>query len=173
MMSQTWSRIAPPSVNTHPNDCRFNASPVNYLVLIDCVHILPNLFERVFVPRAVHDELLAAGAPDQVKNWIANAPDWFKVQQVGTVEQTLNRLGEGEREAITLAQSLGATLLLIDESAGRRAALERGLRVAGTVGVLELAAAHGLCDPAEVVRRLQQTNFRVSPRLLQRLLRLR
>lgn len=150
-----------------------DASPVNYLVLIDCVHILPNLFERVFVPRAVHDELLAAGAPDQVKNWIANAPDWFKVQQVGTVEQTLNRLGEGEREAITLAQSLGATLLLIDESAGRRAALERGLRVAGTVGVLELAAAHGLCDPAEVVRRLRQTNFRVSPRLLQRLLRLR
>jgi predicted nucleic acid-binding protein len=150
-----------------------DTSPINYLVLIDCVHILPDLFERVLVPHAVRDELRAAGAPDKVENWTANPPDWFEVQQAGAVDPSLNRLGEGEREAISLAQSTGASLILIDEIEGRRAALERGLKVAGTVGVLELAAARGLIDPAETVKRLRQTNFRISPPLLQRLLRRR
>src|SRR2546423_1712363 len=113
-----------------------DTSPINYLVLIDSVHILPDLFEQIVVPQAVRDELLAAGAPDKVKNWIANAPDWFEVQQVGAADSSLNRLGEGEREAITLAQSLGASFILIDEIEGRRAALQRGLKVAGTIGVL-------------------------------------
>ncbi|PYS47603.1 MAG: DUF3368 domain-containing protein [Acidobacteria bacterium] len=150
-----------------------DTGPINYLVLIDSIHILPDLFERIVVPQAVRNELLAAGAPDKVKNWIANTPDWFEVQQSGAVDSSLNRLGEGEREAITLAQSLGASLLLIDAIEGRRAALERGLKVAGTVGVLELAATSGLIDPTEAIKRLRATNFRISPRLLQRLTRRR
>ena len=150
-----------------------DTGPINYLVLIDCAHVLPDLFERVVVPQAVRDELLAAGAPDKVKNWTANPPAWFEVQQAGAVEPSLNRLGGGEREAITLAQRTGASLILMDEIEGRRAALERGHKVAGTVGVLELAAARGLIDPAETVERLRQTNFRVSPRLLQTILRRR
>ena len=92
-----------------------DTSPINYLVLIDCVHLLPDLFERVIVPQAVRDELLAAGAPDKVKNWITNPPVWFEVQQVSAVDPSLNRLGGGEREAITLAQGISAHLILIDE----------------------------------------------------------
>ncbi len=76
-----------------------DTSPINYLVLIDCVHVLPDLFERVVVPQAVRDELLAVGAPDKVKDWAANPPAWFEIQQVGAVDPLLNRLGEGEREA--------------------------------------------------------------------------
>lgn len=147
-----------------------DTSPINYLVLIDSIHILPSLFERVVVPQAVRDELLAAGAPDKVKNWIANPPVWFEVQQAGVVDSSLNRLGEGEREAITLAQSLGASLILIDEIEGRRVALQRGLKVAGTIGFLELAATRDLINSTETVKRLRQTNFRISPHLLQRLL---
>ena len=34
-----------------------DTSPLNYLVLIDLQHILPDLFERILIPAAVRDEL--------------------------------------------------------------------------------------------------------------------
>ena len=34
-----------------------DTSPLNYLVLIDCVELLPGLYGRVIVPQAVFDEL--------------------------------------------------------------------------------------------------------------------
>jgi predicted nucleic acid-binding protein len=40
-----------------------NASPVNYLILIELEHLLPSLFGAVFVPTAVRQELEASGAP--------------------------------------------------------------------------------------------------------------
>ncbi|OLE50897.1 MAG: hypothetical protein AUG51_25690 [Acidobacteria bacterium 13_1_20CM_3_53_8] len=64
-----------------------DTSPINYLVLIDSVHILPDLFEQIVVPQAVRDELLAAGAPDKVKNWITNP-------QANDVAQTDAESGE-------------------------------------------------------------------------------
>ena len=67
-----------------------NTSPVNYLVLIDLQDVLPALFGRVLVPNAVLQELRSPAAPPQVKNW----------------------LDAGEREAIALAQSAGASLVL-------------------------------------------------------------
>jgi predicted nucleic acid-binding protein len=34
-----------------------DTGPLNYLVLIDAIDLLPRLFDRVFVPLAVRDEL--------------------------------------------------------------------------------------------------------------------
>ena len=34
-----------------------DTSPLNYLVLIDLQHILPELFERILIPAAVREEL--------------------------------------------------------------------------------------------------------------------
>jgi predicted nucleic acid-binding protein len=46
-------------------------------------------------------------------------------------------LHKGEVEAISLAQELGADWVLIDERKASREAEGRGLRVAGTLGILE------------------------------------
>ena len=43
-----------------------DTSPLNYLVLIDLQHILPELFERILIPSAVRDELQSAGAPEAI-----------------------------------------------------------------------------------------------------------
>ena len=59
-----------------------DAGPLHYLVLIDCVDILPRLFQDVLVPFAVRDELIHPRAPKKVKDWILNAPTWLKVTQV-------------------------------------------------------------------------------------------
>ena len=53
-------------------------------------------------------------------------------------------LGAGESEAISLAQEIHANWLLLDERAGRRLAQALGLRVAGTLGLLNRAKEKGL-----------------------------
>lgn len=45
-------------------------------------------------------------------------------------------------------------------------ALRCGLRVAGTVGLLEAAAAHGLLDFAVSIQRLRQTSARLDDELI-------
>jgi predicted nucleic acid-binding protein len=79
---------------------------------------------------------------------------------------TLGQLDLGENEAIALATETHVELLLIDEQAGRQEAVRRGLKVAGTLAVLDEADAAGLVDFDEAVARLRQTDFRVSPVVL-------
>ncbi len=63
-----------------------------------------------------------------------------------------------------------ADLLLIDDRRGIRAARQQGLRVTGTLGVLDLAAGRGLVDFADAIRKLEGTSFRRPEALLQSLL---
>lgn len=78
-------------------------------------------------------------------------------------------LDAGEREVISLGLDVKADLVLLDEARGRRAAVEQGLAVAGTLGVLQRAARRGLVDLPDAIERLRRTSFRVSPRLLESL----
>ena len=51
-----------------------DTSPLNYLVLIGAIDVLPRLFEAVIVPDAVKAELLHARAPAAVRRWAAAPP---------------------------------------------------------------------------------------------------
>jgi predicted nucleic acid-binding protein len=56
------------------------------------------------------------------------------------------QLDRGEREAILLAQELGAGAFLTDDLEGREEAIHRGIAVTGTLGILERAALRALID---------------------------
>ena len=58
-----------------------NTSPLNYLILVEAVHLLPALFGSIIIPLAVHDELSDRLAPDPVRHWIMQKPDWLLVQE--------------------------------------------------------------------------------------------
>jgi predicted nucleic acid-binding protein len=148
-----------------------DTSPICYLLLIGHVDILPALFGGIAAPRAVRDELAHPGAAPSVRHWIASPPDWLAVR-TAPVEPApdLARLHMGEREAILLATSLSADLLLVDEKRARQAAQERGIAVTGLLGVLDMAAERGLLALPEAVESLRRTSFRVEPRLLKLLL---
>ena len=147
-----------------------DTSPINYLLLINQVDLLPRLFERIIIPEAVSEEMLASGSPLTVQKWIKNSPPWLEIQAVFTLDSSLSRLDLGEQAAITLAQTLPADLLLIDERLGRKEANERSIPIIGTLGILDEAARQGWIDLRETIAQLQQTNFRISPRLIQTLL---
>ena len=80
--------------------------------------------------------------------------------------ESIPGLDAGETAAIALAAEVQAGRLIIDEYRGRKAALERGLRVVGTVGVLELAAEMGFIDLKEAFERVKRTDFWISHTLL-------
>lgn len=79
-------------------------------------------------------------------------------------------LDPGEQDAIVLALHLNADLVLMDEREGVEEARRLGLTVTGTIGVLDRAAEGGLIELAPAITALRQTNFRVNPMLLDRLL---
>lgn len=143
-----------------------NTSPLNYLVLIDQIHLLPALYGRVFIPQSVYEELKAPETPEVVRSWIASPPQWLEIASEVAVDSKLSGLHQGERDAIALAQYLRADALIIDERRGRQEAETRGLIVIGTLGVLASARERGLVDLAKAIDRLRQTNFHASPKLL-------
>ncbi len=148
-----------------------DASPLCYLILISCVDVLPKLFGSVSIPQAVREELISADAPVVLQSWIAQPPAWLEIHSVSSeVAEELSNLHTGEREAIMLAERLKADLIVLDEKLARRIALKRGLRITGTLGLLDEAAARGLINLAAAAEQLRLTNFRASPRLLQVLL---
>jgi predicted nucleic acid-binding protein len=75
------------------------------------------------------------------------------VQDPTQLDPTL-KLGGGETAAIALAEELEADWVLMDERKGSRVAQGRGLRVAGTLTILEEAGAKGLLDFEETRDRL-------------------
>jgi predicted nucleic acid-binding protein len=147
-----------------------DTSPINYLLLINQIDLLPRLFQQIIIPDVVRDEMLDPDAPTVLQEWIANPPSWLTIQPVPVLDTTLNSLDPGEQAAITLAQTLPADLLIIDERLGRQIAEDRGIAIIGTLGILDDAADQGLINLAEVIAQLQQTNFRVSRRIIQALL---
>lgn len=57
-----------------------DASPLQYLVLIEHVDVLPSLFGTIGVPPAVLSELSHPVAPEAVRRWAVNKPDWLLIR---------------------------------------------------------------------------------------------
>jgi predicted nucleic acid-binding protein len=148
-----------------------DTSPINYLIEIGEVEVLPALYGRVLVPPSVCAELQRVRASERVRTWTAHPPHWLEVRAPNrSPDAELDRLDAGERDAILLAEELGADQLIIDEIRGRREAERRQLPFTGTLGVLAAAAENGLLDLRGAVDRLRRTNFHIAQDILDRLI---
>jgi|HubBroStandDraft_1064217.scaffolds.fasta_scaffold92670_2 predicted nucleic acid-binding protein len=149
-----------------------DTSPIRYLVEIGHIGALPKLFERIFIPSIVHDELRHPSAPLAVRQWANSPPAWLDVLPVIVSDDpALRPLDDGEKSALTLGMNLGADLILIDERKGAAVALKKGFEIAGTLGVLTRSAQRGLLDLANALERLKRTNFYYRQELFDDLLR--
>lgn len=102
----------------------------------DTLDLLSNIFEEIFIPQAVQDEL---DIKDDIVKYRINHFDKISLRAVSDIK-TLNRIkklniDKGEVEAITLALELDLKLI-IDERKGRRIAINQGLKVVGALGIL-------------------------------------
>jgi predicted nucleic acid-binding protein len=148
-----------------------DTSPLNYLILIEAEDLLPKLFGRVVIPNAVFEEMQDVGASASVRKWVQNLPKWIEIRQtVLTADASLDILDAGEREAIMLAQELAADLLLVDDKQARLAAVDLGIAITGTIGILDKAAREGLIDLKSAIEKIQKTSFRISDNLIEKLI---
>ena len=140
-----------------------DTSPLNYLILVGEVHLLPTLFETVLIPSAVGAELQHPAAPEAVRTFIKSPPNWLILKELSNPPHPeLAGLDRGESEAIQLAFEHGLKAVLIDDAKGRAKAMSMHLGVVGTVGILELGAKAGKVDLLSALNRLSVTNFRLS-----------
>ncbi len=148
-----------------------DTSPINYLVLLGHIEILPNIYGEVLIPQAVFDELQDSDAPAEVRAWLTAPPTWLRISSTAyPPDPLLDLLDRGEHDAILLAESVEADRLIIDDLEGRREAANRNLPVIGTLGILAEAARRNLLDLPQALAALQATNFHAAPALIKLLL---
>jgi predicted nucleic acid-binding protein len=140
-----------------------DTGPLVYMVSVGLSDYLPQLYNTVVIPPTVLAELKHENSP--LREWITIPPEWLKITQPSTLVSD-SSLDEGEREAISIALSLGADAILIDERVGREVARKLGLTVTGTLGVIIDGHRRKLFNGSEALDRLAKTNFYASQELL-------
>ena len=144
------------------------------LAIAGRVEILGALFEKLLIPQAVLEELqIEASRPGSFALSKAKEEGWLSTEDVPEdtdMTQLAELLDRGEAEAIVLAQSRDARLL-IDERKGRAVARRRGVGVIGTGGVLLLAKREHVIDQiAPILDELASHGYRLSDELRRELL---
>ncbi len=147
-----------------------NTTPLIALAWLEQLDLLPKLFGQVHIPQAVFDETRA-------KTGAVEIPEvsWLILDSVKNAHAILllsDQLDAGESEAIVLAQELEAGLLLMDERRGRRRAIQSGLTVTGTLGILMEARFRGMIETLRPsLEKLRLLPFRMSDELFEEVLR--
>jgi len=135
--------------------------------------LLSNLFEKIYIPDAVIQEVLKK--EDDIYEKITANP-LFEIKKVSDrhLLSILNGLLDyGESEAIALAKEM-QLILLIDEKKGRKIALNMGLEIIGLMGILTLNVKKAYLSNQEAITLLEQiktSGFRVSRALEEQFLR--
>jgi hypothetical protein len=151
-----------------------NTSPLLYLYRIGAILWFPKLFDEIWTPIAVKNELLAG------KSKGYDVPDpsdyaWLKIVNPKSMpsEWLALDLGAGEIAAMALALENQSHIILLDDGLARRTAQAAGLQVWGTLKVLLEAKSQGLVEKIEPsVTKLSEAGMWVSSEVKQRILAL-
>lgn len=143
-----------------------DTTPINYLILIGEIEILPALYGNVILPQAVLLELQNEVTPTPVRAWTDALPQWIEVRKAAAPYMRFG-LDAGESEALAIMEEIEANLLLVDDSKARLVAEHKGIEITGTLGVLARAAELGLLSLADAITKLRSTTFQASEALLQ------
>ena len=110
-----------------------DSSALISLAIVDKLDILEKLFSKVYVPRAVYNEISIEKKLESIK--LVN----YCKERVLDIESKVNfniSLGLGESEAIILYKEQNAHFLLCDDKKAKKFAQNFGIKVIGTLGVL-------------------------------------
>jgi len=148
-----------------------NASPIIFLSKIERIWILDKLFDKVFIPKAVLQEVNVckmAGRENQL--------DLISYEILEVVNQTavlgmLGRLHKGEVEVMIGAATQGVRTVVLDDRYARNKAKQLGLEVTGTLGLLLRANKVGLIDNlTSDIQKLKRAGMYISDEIIARIL---
>lgn len=120
-----------------------NTTPIISLLKIGKLSILKELYNEIYVPKEVYNELEKGKNKEYYKD--LSKIDWIKIREIMD-EKPLSYfldLDKGEAETIVLANEIEADLTIIDETLGRFQAKNANLKITGTLGILLKAKKDG------------------------------
>jgi predicted nucleic acid-binding protein len=127
-----------------------DASPLIVLIKSNLDHLLPLVFETVFVTPSVLEEVLAGPENDPARNRIREIA-WLIQLSVTSVDDQVAEynLGSGESDVLSAALATPGCRVLIDDAAARRCASQLDIPMIGTGGLLALASRRGHLESLE------------------------
>lgn len=144
-----------------------DTGPLIHLEQIDSLELL-DVFDRLYVPETVYDELERGGVPDGLEKLS------FERVEPAELKPEVTELDPVERAALAVASGREA-VLLTDDLAARDTAVEHAIDVHGSLGVITIAYAHHLVDrdeAATLMRTLQrETSLFVTEAIVERAIR--
>ena len=150
-------------------------SPIVFLYRIGALDGLPELFDEVWMPSVVLDDLLEA----RFSGYDVPSPFNLPWMEYADPQVTIPGawvaldLSSGEVAAMSLAFENRDCIVLLDEPIGRRAASLVGIQYWGTLKILLEAKSRGLTDTiAPYVDRLGMTGLWIVGETRQRILKL-
>jgi predicted nucleic acid-binding protein len=157
------------------NRAACSVSPVIYLYRVGILEWLPKLFDQIWMPTVVLEDLLDARFIGYDVPNPFNIP-WFEFQDpeltVPSAWMALD-LSSGEVAAMSLAFENRDCIVLMDDPLARRAARDVGLQCWGTIRILLEAKAHGLTEEITTyVDRLASSSLLLSKENRRRILAL-
>jgi predicted nucleic acid-binding protein len=151
-----------------------NTTVLSNFAAIESIGMLHELHGELFIATEVYEEIrdgLEEGYAfygDVVRHIYPMAPDgWLRLtslvddEEFGLFASMPSRLHQGEAASLAIAQRRD-WVLLTDDQAARRWAIEQGVRLSGTVGCLVLGVERGLWSVARgngCLSRMVQAGF--------------
>ena len=144
-----------------------NSTPLIVLCGIGELEILQKLYQEIFIPTAVFQEVTAI--EDSASMQIKAAYEWIHVKSIcDNREKKMYKakLHAGEVEVMILAQEEGANLVIIDDNAAKKTAKYLGLTVTGTLGILLKAKRQGIVEKVSpLLSKMKQNGFYIDSRI--------
>ena len=129
-------------------------SALSALAETDLLRVLPVIFGSVVITESVHGECRHRGAPEVLRTWIADPPEWLSiVPDPAVLLPETASLGSGEAASISLAWA---------HRRGRRVAQALGISITGVLAICAEAANRRLVDFEEALQRLVAVDFHLS-----------
>lgn len=126
-----------------------NASPLIALSIIEKFDLIESLFDEIYIPKAVVDEILAANgkrqfAVNELKDSLKKGSfQIYEVKDFRLVDKLIGKLHRGEVEVIVAAKEKSVDFAIIDEIAARNLSNIMSINTIGTIGILKLAKENG------------------------------
>ena len=144
-----------------------DSSALVTLAVVNQLELLEKLYDNLYIPQAVFDEVTQIGKPQ------SNKLRQFLQGKVKQVDLTLTHLGLGlgELEAITLYKKLDADVLLIDDNRAKKYASLNGVKVIGSLGILVKAKEQGHVEKVKpFLDEIQKSEVYISQKLIEKVL---
>lgn len=145
-----------------------DSSPLISLAIIEKLDILGKLFEEIYAPPAVFQEVAQVNKPfgKELKLFLEGRIK--NVENAMAVTILSGDVGAGEAEAIVLAMEHQPAVVLIDDLKARRFAKMNGLEVIGTMGILLKAKKEGLImEIKPLISELLQNGIRIGNKIVE------